>query len=94
MFHCTLTELRQRLTRPELLLWVAAYETEPWGEVRQDLAAGQIAAVVATCHSTKRTFKPSDFMPDFTRRLRPPQSPEDMQAVARQITALLGGAIR
>lgn len=86
VLHSTLSELNRRMTRPELNLWIAAYNAEPWGEVRADWAAGQIAAVTATAHSSKRVFKPSDFVPDFNRQYREPQTLEEMKAAAMQIT--------
>lgn len=73
---------------------VAMYNAEPWGELRDDIAAGRICAVVATAHSTKRSFKASDFVHDYQEQYRPPQTQEQMMAVAMKVTRLYGGEVR
>ena len=92
--HSTLAELDRRMTRPELILWIAAYNAEPWGELRDDIAAGRICAVTATAHSSRRVFKPSDFIHDYTAQYRPPQTQEEMMAALRKSTLLHGGEVR
>lgn len=92
--HSTLAELRQRMTRWEFNHWMALYAAEPWGEVRADWAAGQIAAVTATAHSSKRIYRPSDFMPDFERQYRSPQTQDEMMAAAMKATRLFGGEVK
>lgn len=94
VLHSTLKELDRRMTNPELLQWVAAFNAEPWGEVRADLAAGQIAAITANAHSSRRRFKPSDFMPDFNEQYREPQTQEAMMAAAMKATRLMGGEVK
>lgn len=73
---------------------IAAYNAEPWGELRSDIAAGRICAVVATAHSTKRTYKASDFVHDYAEQYRPPQTQEDMKSAAIKATMLMGGNVR
>jgi len=75
----------------ELLHWLVYHEIDPWTEDRADLRAGIVAAVVASANS-KRTFKPSDFMPEFG----PPQeqTDEDIRAIAIRANAMLGGTFK
>lgn len=94
VLHSTRAELERRMSHPELLEWIAAYNAEPWGEYRADIAAGRICAVVATAHSTKRVFRPSDFVHDYYEQFREPQTQQDMIAAAMKATALLGGVIK
>lgn len=94
VLHCTLNELQHRMTRYELNQWTLLYGLEPWGEVRADWAAGQIAAVTATAHSSKRTFKPSDFVPDFERQYRQPQTMAEQIELVKKFTASRGGEVK
>lgn len=82
------------MTRREYNLWVAQYGLEFWGEARTDFGFGQVAAVTATAHSTRRVYKPSDFMPDFQRQYQPPQTQDDMMAAAMKATRLMGGEVK
>lgn len=93
VLHSTLAELNRRMTHPELLLWIAAYNGEPWGELRADIAAGRICAVTATAHSTKRVFRASDFVHDYAEQYREPQTMDEQIAAARKFTLLFGGQV-
>ena len=84
----TLQELEESCTAHEFALWMALYEAEPWGPVREDMAAGVIASTIANVNRGKdqAAFKPLDFMPlikqpekqeeatsaDFLREFLPP----------------------
>ena len=61
----TLDELGRTCSAEEFGLWAALYEVEPWGPLRDDLAAGVIASTIANVNRGKDSpvFKPADFMP-------------------------------
>lgn len=82
------------MSRPELLEWIAAYNAEPWGELRADIAAGRICSVVATSHSTRRTYRPSDFVHDYNEQYQPPQTMDEQIAAAMKFTMLFGGQVK
>lgn len=90
----TVRELLGRVDSRELTEWVAFHNLHPWGEERADLRAGIVASTVANCHSTKGTFKPSDFMPRLDRRAKPEQTPQDHKDIAQRINAMFGGTVR
>ena len=58
-------EMLARMDSRELAEWAAFYQVEPFGEIREDLRAGIIAATTANCHRGKggKPFEPKDFMP-------------------------------
>lgn len=58
------------MTREDFRGWVAYYNLEPWGELRADLRAGIVAAAVRNGLRGKgtRSFKATDFMPQFGPR--------------------------
>lgn len=58
------------------LEWVAYDRIEPFGSWRDDLRTGIIASTVANCARTSKSsksFKPSDFIPEF----KPVEEPEE-----------------
>ncbi len=70
----TLGELEETCTAQEFGLWMALYEAEPWGPVREDLAAGIVASTIANVNRGKDTqaFSALDFAP-FVRQPEPEQ---------------------
>ena len=76
----TVRELLARIDSRELSEWMAYYELNPFGSVRDDLQAGIVASTVANVNRGKndKSFTPSDFMPYMEK---PQQSEGDMQAV-------------
>ena len=76
----TVRELLARIDSRELSEWMAYYELNPFGSVRDDLQAGIIASTIANVNRGKndKSFAPSDFMPYMEK---PQQSEGDMQAV-------------
>ncbi len=73
-----------RITFAQFGEWMVYSNLEPFGEERADLRAGIIASTVANASgSTKKTFKPSDFMPDFGKESKPRRSSKDMQMMLR-----------
>ena len=76
----TVRELLARIDSRELSEWMAYYELNPFGSVRNDLQAGIVASTIANVNRGKndKSFTPSDFMPYMEK---PQQSEGDMQAV-------------
>lgn len=83
------------MTRQEFLEWLAFYKLDPFGEIREDLRAGILAAAVVNTlrgvHGVKgRQVKPKDFMPTFRRRR---MSGDDMKSMlmgyAKQHNAMM-----
>ena len=60
---------------------MAYYGLEPFGQEREALHAGIIAATVANANagSKSKTYQPADFMPDFGKDKD--QSADDMRAI-------------
>ncbi len=82
----TVKEMLQRIDSTELAEWMAYYGLEPFGQEREALHAGIIAATVANANAAKgKTYQPSDFMPDFERK---GQTADDMRAI---LNAMAGG---
>jgi hypothetical protein len=73
---CSVEELGERISAHEFGEWFALYRSEPWGEVRSDIAIGQVAAVIANVNrsSTTKAFSPMDFCP----YLKPREEPKEM----------------
>lgn len=69
--------------------WMAYSTLEPWGQDRDDLRAGIVAATIANANRGKnqKPYKPSDFMPSFE-----PETEEQAQArlIAKALSALGG----
>lgn len=64
----SLSELLDTMDSDEYCLWAAEYERSPWGEFRDDLRGGVLAATVANYAGKSRKqnadpAKPLDFMP-------------------------------
>ncbi|MGE5611146.1 MAG: DUF4035 domain-containing protein [Bacillota bacterium] len=89
----TLSDLRRRMPLWEFQLWQQFATREPIGGARADLQAAQVCAVLANCHSTKRTFKLSDFLFDFDRGYRPPPTDEELRDIALKANCLMGGTV-
>ncbi len=70
----TLGELESTCTAEEFGLWMALYESDPWGPVREDLAAGMICSTMANIKRREETpaFSPLDFAP-FLKPAEPAQ---------------------
>ncbi len=73
----------------EVAVWEAAYMAEPWGEVRDDMASGVVAATIANVNRGSGTpaFSPADFMP-FFEKPQPEGAAHDLETIKR----LTGGA--
>ena len=69
--------------------WQAEYQLDPWGDERADLRMGIIACTIANVNRAKgKAFKPGDFMPEFDKRLKQRQTPEEMAAVMTRFASL------
>lgn len=95
-FGCTLAELDDRMTMKEFRLWAEMYQREPWGDARADLRTASLTAVMANCHSLKRMYKTSDFLPDWERQYRPkPEATaEEIQRRCMRFAIAFGGTVQ
>ena len=76
----TVRELLARIDSLELAEWMQFYGASPFGDERNDLHAGIIAATIANVNSSKgRAFQPQDFMPYKQDSYQ--QTSEDMQTL-------------
>ncbi len=70
--------------------WMAYYTVAPWGEERDSLHAGIIAAAAVGPHCKKgQAPKPKDFMPDFISPPKPPQKLADMKSAFRSFASAI-----
>jgi len=69
---------QQEIDAPEFTEWIAYYNLEPFGQVRDDIRIGHAACCIASAIGVKNA-KVSQFMPDFGKK-RKPQSAEEMRA--------------
>ena len=66
----TVNELLARLSREELIEWLAFFFLEPWGCAQEDYRFGVIAAQFHNAHSSGAPLKPSDFFPPHSEQER------------------------
>lgn len=73
--------------------WKWDFEDDPWGDFRDDLRAGIIAALLFNAHRGKNTeaAKPTDFL--MFNGEQAEQSTEEMMLAAQKLTAQMGGKI-
>ena len=73
----TLEELGHTCSAQEFGLWQAAYEAEPWGPFRTELAAGVVASTIANVNRGRDSepFTPLDFMP-YAKAMQTSAPPE------------------
>lgn len=76
---------QQEIDAVEYTEWLAYHKLNPFGEQRADLRAGIIASVVASVFG-KKTYKASDFMPDFECE----DKPVNQQAALKSILKARG----
>ena len=72
-------ELQERMDSREFAEWMAYNELDPFTRERADLRAGIIAQQIANANRGKgqRPFKPSDFMPEYGKAVKPKRSADD-----------------
>ena len=76
----TVRELLSRISSLELAEWMQFYGLSPFGDERNDLQAGIIAATIANVNSGKgKAFQPSDFMPYSSDKQE--QTQDDMKSL-------------
>lgn len=65
----TVAELGRRMSSREFSAWMEYAEIEPFGSPRDDLRAGEVAAVVANVYRNPKVraepFTPGDFFPEL-----------------------------
>lgn len=85
----TVNELLSTLDSVELTYWRAYYRIDPFGQDRNDLANGIVAATVANCHRSRNTdaYKASQFMYEYKPTATVEQTPEE---VAKQLDNMMG----
>jgi hypothetical protein len=89
----TVRELLARIDSRELSEWSAFYGLQPFGDEPADIRTGIIASTVANCLTTGRSFKPSDFLPEY-RQPEEAQNDQDIKDAVLRMNALLGGSMR
>lgn len=77
------------MTSLQFAEWMAYSRLEPWGEERDDLRMGIMAATVANVNrgKDKKPYKPQDFMPSF----EPVSDEERAAALLAKARKALGG---
>jgi len=87
-------ELLDRITSTELVAW-QVYERDygPLGPERLDHLAALVATVIAQANRGKRgrPWKVSDFLPQWGRRQRRKQTPQEQLEVIRSMVRAMGG---
>ena len=89
----TVSEMLRRMSSSEFSEWKAYYGRHPWGEEREDMRAGMIAAPLLSCWS-KRSFKPSEWVMDFTNDDEVVQDSDNMRAMLEGLTKSMKGKRR
>ncbi len=85
------------MSNAELVEWAAMYVVEPFGQVREDLRAGRIAATVANAVPRargSRLFEAEDFFPELRTGApaRPPMQSKEEQLANLKTWAIMNGA--
>lgn len=64
VFHCTVTELEEKLGNDEFVEWLAYYRIEPWGEAFEDANHAWTRSVIVNVNRQKgqKAAKPKDFL--------------------------------
>ncbi len=88
----TVAELRQRMSLREFNQWYELYHSDPFGELREDMRAAHLAWIIVSCHSTKHSLTPNDFMLKFEKRRE--MTDEEIEYQCRKANALLGGKVK
>jgi len=78
------------MTAQEFQDWKAFYLVEPFGNTREDLRAGVIAATIANTFKKKSAtrIKPADFFPDYKPRR---QDWQEQLSMVELLNAAFGG---
>lgn len=95
---CTVAELQQRMGSAEFAAWLAFYQVEPFGDLRDDMRMALVATLTANAHRNvkkkREPFELSDFMFEFWKRgegrgARAPAPSRDMMTKFMMLTANL-----
>lgn len=83
-----MAEAQARCGSAEFAQWIAYWEIEPWGDVRGDVQAATLAALIANANRDPsrrpQPFRPSDFVIDYWQAASQP--PESLADKFRRIT--------
>jgi len=79
-------EMLNRMTSSEFSEWIAYHELDPFGQEREDLRAGMIAAPLINCWSKKggKKAKPKDWILK-SKKLQTPQDWTFMQKIFKSV---------
>lgn len=88
----TLQELAESITAEEYGLWLAEYRRSPWGDLRDDVRFGIVAATVANVQRGPKTkpYKATDFMP-WHKSVADEPDEEDGEDNRSKIFGMMGG---
>ena len=73
------------MTIDEYRSWLAFYEEEPFGDVRADLRAGIVGALIARTMGGRKGAKPMDYMPIVAGQMRADEASMGIDARTRQM---------
>ena len=79
------------MSAKEYIIWLADYEIEPWGDIRNDLQAATIVLSNIMPH-TEDTIKLKDCMLNFEPEKK--QTWQDMSKMLKGHTAAMGGKVK
>jgi len=79
------------MSAKEYNVWIAEYQIEPYGELREDLRAGTIVKSNLIPHS-KKDIKLKDCMLNFEQPKK--KTPKEIFAMLKGYTAAMGGKVK
>lgn len=90
----TVRQLESKLEASELNEWMAFFNMEPWGAVREDYRAGIIASTLVNVNGGKKGGKPAqptDFFDLYTRHNNRKQTNEQQINIFKKYAEAIGG---
>ncbi len=91
----SVAEAQQRISSREFAEWVAYDRISPFGPERDDLRMGILASLIANVNRDAKKhpkpYKPADFIPEFAKGEKPPQTTEDHLKIIEMMNAAFGG---
>lgn len=79
----------------EFVDWLAYYQVEPWGDVRGDLHAALVAAIIANANrdpkKRRKPYTPGEFMPDWWKGRGQPEGPAHVAQLLAKMQMLTDG---
>src|SRR5262245_36269194 len=91
----------RRMSWQQFVYWIAYAEVEPFDELRADLRAASICAVLANIYrdpkKRREAFTPADFLLEFGKEReapKPKQTLDQMKAIARMYATAFNEPVR